>query len=112
MVRGITLGQIELKTALPTLKREILAGFTNGIINGVIVATIVWFSGGEALIALILGLAMVVTLLVSAAFGTIVPLVMKRLGKDPATSATIFITTATDILGFLSFLGLATLLLP
>lgn len=112
LVRGITLGQIELKTALPTLKREVLAGFTNGLINGTIVAVIVWFSSGETLIALILGLAMVVTLLVSAAFGTIVPLVMRRLGKDPATSATIFITTATDVLGFLSFLGLATILLP
>jgi magnesium transporter len=62
-------------------------------------------------IALVLGLAMIINLLVASTFGTLVPLIMKRLGKDPATSATIFITTATDILGFLAFLGLATVLL-
>ncbi|OQA82936.1 MAG: Magnesium transporter MgtE [Microgenomates group bacterium ADurb.Bin238] len=54
---------------------------------------------------------MVANLLVAAVFGTLIPLIMKKLGKDPATSATIFITTATDVLGFLIFLGLATLIL-
>jgi magnesium transporter len=49
--------------------------------------------------------------LVAGFFGTLVPLIMQKLGKDPATSATIFITTATDILGFMAFLGLATLIL-
>jgi magnesium transporter len=62
-------------------------------------------------IAMVLGLAMIINLLVASTFGTLVPLIMKRLGKDPATSATIFITTATDILGFLAFLGLATIVL-
>jgi magnesium transporter len=112
LVRGITLGQIELKTAIPTLRREVLAGLINGLINGLLVALIVLSFSGDKMIAMILGLAMVVTLVVSAGFGTIVPLIMTRLGKDPATSATIFITTATDVLGFLAFLGLATLLLP
>jgi len=54
---------------------------------------------------------MIINLLVAALFGTVMPLVMKALGKDPASSATIFITTATDVLGFLAFLGLATWLL-
>ena len=112
LVRGIALGQIEFKNAWPTLKREMLAGFTNGLINGVIVVSIVYIFNHDILIALILGLAMIINLVVSATFGTLVPLIMKRLGKDPATSATIFITTATDVLGFLCFLGLATLLLP
>ncbi|PJE76575.1 magnesium transporter [Candidatus Uhrbacteria bacterium CG10_big_fil_rev_8_21_14_0_10_48_16] len=112
LVRGITLGQIDLKTALPTIKREMFAGLVNGFIVGALVALIVIIFDGDLLIALILGLAMITNLVVSATFGTIVPLIMKRLGKDPATSATIFITTATDVLGFLFFLGLATLLLP
>jgi magnesium transporter len=112
LVRGIALGQIDLKHAWPALRQEILAGFTNGVINGAIVAFIVYLLHQEVLIALILGFAMIVNLVVAGAFGTIVPLLMKRLGKDPATSATIFITTATDVLGFLFFLGLATLLLP
>ncbi|MCR4314483.1 MAG: magnesium transporter [Candidatus Uhrbacteria bacterium] len=112
LVRGIALGQIDLKNAWSVLRREIFAGFTNGFINGIIVGFIVYIFNRNLLIALILGLAMIVNLIVSATFGTLVPLLMKRLGKDPATSATIFITTATDVLGFLFFLGLATLLLP
>ncbi len=111
LVRGIALRQIELKTALPTLKREIMAGFANGLINGVIVAAVVMLMNRNLKIALVLGMAMIINLLVAASFGTIVPLIMKRFGKDPATSATIFITTATDVLGFVAFLGLATAIL-
>ncbi|MBW3591678.1 MAG: magnesium transporter, partial [Actinobacteria bacterium] len=56
---------------------------------------------------LILGVSMVLNLVIAGFFGTTIPLVLDRIGKDPATSATIFITTATDVLGFFIFLGLA-----
>jgi magnesium transporter len=111
VVRGISLKQIDLSSALPTLKNELISGALNGIINGIIVAAIVIVLNRDVKIAMILALAMVANLLVAAFFGTLVPLIMKRLGKDPATSATIFITTATDVLGFLVFLGLATVIL-
>jgi len=111
LVRGIALKQISLQNAWLTFKRELSAGFINGVINGILVAAIVLVINKDAKIALILALAMVVNLMVAAIFGTLVPLVMKRFGKDPATSATIFITTATDVLGFLAFLGLATWIL-
>ncbi len=110
-VRGISLKQIELKTAWSTLRNELGASLINGLINGVLVATVVMILNRNAGIALVLALAMVINLLVAGFFGTMVPLIMSKLGKDPATSATIFITTATDILGFLAFLGLATVLL-
>jgi magnesium transporter len=89
-----------------------LAGAVNGIINGIIVALVVIIINHDLMIALILAMAMVINLIVAGFFGTLIPLVMKRFGKDPASSATIFITTATDVLGFLAFLGLAKLLLP
>ncbi|KXK10464.1 MAG: Magnesium transporter MgtE [Microgenomates bacterium OLB23] len=111
LVRGISLKQIDLATALPTLKNELISAGINGLINGIIVAGIVIVLNNDYKIAFILAMAMIVNLLVAAFFGTIVPLIMKRLGKDPASSATIFITTATDVLGFLVFLGLATILL-
>lgn len=111
VVRGIALRQIELKNAYRTLKNEVGAGVINGLINGFIVAFIVLVKDHEPAIALILALAMVVNLLVAAFFGTLVPLVMSKLRKDPAASATIFITTATDVFGFLAFLGLASLIL-
>lgn len=111
MVRGIALRQISFKTAWPTLKNEVKAGIVNGIINGILVALVVYLVNGDAIIGLILALAMVINLVVAATFGTLVPLIMRRLGKDPAASATIFITTATDVLGFFAFLGLASLIL-
>lgn len=110
-VRGIALRQIELKTAWRTLKNELGASLVNGLINGVIVATVVIIVNRDVKIAIVLALAMIINLLVAGFFGTMVPLIMKKLGKDPATSATIFITTATDILGFMAFLGLATIIL-
>ena len=111
MVRGIALKQITLGTAFKTLKSETGAGLVNGLINGFLVAFVVMVKDNDWKIALILAMAMVINLVVAAIFGTLVPLIMSKLKKDPASSATIFITTATDVLGFLAFLGLATLIL-
>lgn len=111
LVRGIALRQISLETAWKTLKSEVGAGFINGLINGFIVAFVVIVKDHDWKIAIILAFAMVINLVVAAIFGTLVPLIMSKLKKDPAASATIFITTATDVLGFLAFLGLATLIL-
>ena len=111
LVRGIALNQIDLATALPALKKEVGAALINGLINGVLVAGVVIIFNRDVKVALILAAAMVANLIVAGFFGTLVPLIMSKLKKDPATSATIFITTATDVLGFMVFLGLATLIL-
>jgi magnesium transporter len=111
LVRGIALKQIELKTAWRTLRNEMGAAFINGLINGILVAVVVIIFNHDYKIAIILALAMVINMLVAAFFGTLVPLIMSKLGKDPAASATIFITTATDVLGFLVFLGLGSAIL-
>lgn len=111
LVRGISLDQIDLKTSLPALKKEVGAALVNGIINGLLVASIVVLFNRDLKLALVLAIAMIINLLVAGFFGTLIPLIMARLGKDPAASATIFITTATDVLGFLAFLGLATIIL-
>jgi magnesium transporter len=111
LVRGISLNQISLKTMWRTLKSELSSGFVNGLINGFIVAVVIMIKDRDLKIGFILFMAMITNLLIAALFGTIVPLIMKKLGKDPASSATIFITTATDVFGFLVFLGLATLIL-
>lgn len=111
LVRGIALRQISLKSAWGTLKNEIGAGAINGLLNGFVVAFIVLLKDNQPPLAFVLALAMVINLIVAAFFGTLVPLIMSKLRKDPAASATIFITTATDVLGFLVFLGLATIVL-
>lgn len=110
-VRGLALGEIDLKNSGRALLSEIGAGSINGAINGLIVAFIAIVWNHSPLLGLVTGVAMVSNLIVAGFFGAFIPLLMKKLGKDPATSATIFITTATDVIGFFVFLGLASILL-
>lgn len=111
MVRGLSQNKIDSITLFQTMKNEVVAGIINGIINGIIVFAVVLLVNRNLMVGIVLAAAMVFNLFVGALFGTLVPVVMKKLGKDPASSATVFITTATDVFGFLAFLGLATLLL-
>lgn len=109
-VRGISLNQVSLSTGRRVILNEVVAGAINGLITGGLVAAIATaFSFGEFGVTLraVIGLSMVANLVIAGFFGAITPLVLDRGGYDPATSATIFITTATDVLGFLFFLGLA-----
>jgi len=113
-VRGISLGQVSLRTGKRVVVDEVIAGALNGLITGILVAVIaVSFSFGEFGLRLgaVIGISMVANLVIAGFFGAITPMVLDRLGYDPATSATIFITTATDVLGFLVFLGLAQVVL-
>ncbi|HHE76700.1 MAG TPA: magnesium transporter [Candidatus Parcubacteria bacterium] len=109
VVRGLALKEVDLKSAKRVIINEVGAGAVNGIINGAIVALVAAFFNQSPLLGLVVAVAMVFNLVIAGFFGTLVPLIMKRLGKDPASSATIFITTATDVCGFFSFLGLASL---
>lgn len=111
MVRGLADSQLGWPEIFRTLKSEVSAAFANGLINGLVIFAILSFFNKNPLVGFILGVAMVTNLMVSAAFGTLVPVLLRRAGKDPASSATVFITTATDVLGFMVFLGLATILL-
>lgn len=111
MVRGIAMGEVDIHTIRKPLLREVGAGMLNGFIVGVVVAFVASFINHSPLFGLVVAVSMVVNLIVAGFFGALIPVVMKSLGKDPATSATIFITTATDVFGFFTFLGLATLLL-
>ena len=111
IVRGLTLKQIELKTSKKVILNEVIAGGINGTINGILVAAIATLFNHSPLLGLVVGISMVLNLIIAGFFGALIPVLMKQLGKDPATSATIFITTATDVLGFMVFLGLATIVL-
>lgn len=111
VVRGLALKKVELETGMRVIVNEVIAGGINGVINGVIVALVATLWHQSPLLGLIVAISMVANLVVAGFFGALVPLVMKKLGKDPAASATIFITTATDVIGFFVFLGLATLFL-
>lgn len=111
MVRGLTLGTVSLKNAGPAIWRELVAGLLNGIIVGAIVALISAVWHGDPRLGLVVALALIGVHIVAAVAGAVIPLVMKHLGKDPAATSTIFISTATDVLGLFFLLGLATLFL-
>ena len=111
MVRGLTLGTISLHTAMPAITKEMGAGAINGVIIGIIVALISTLWNGDPMLGVAVGSALICAHIVASIAGTVVPLVMKHLGKDPAATSTIFITTVTDVLGLLFLFGFATLIL-
>lgn len=111
MVRGLTLGTISLETARPAIWREFGAGVINGVIIGAIVALISLIWNGNPLLGIVVGAALVGAHIVAGVAGSFIPLFMKHLGKDPASTSTIFITTATDVCGLFFLLGLASLFL-
>lgn len=106
-VRGLVLKEIDLRHSIKFTLREFGAGAINGVINGIIVAAVAILVNKNPMLGLVLALAMIGNLVIAAVAGAIIPLIMKSLGKDPATSATIFITTCTDVGGFFIFLSLA-----
>lgn len=109
IIRNIAMGNIELKDALPQLKKEVLLGLVNGLVIGIITGIAVGMIYQSVYLGIIILLAMVGNLIVSGIFGLLVPLVLQKLKVDPALSSSIFLTTATDVLGFFIFLSLANL---
>ncbi len=93
------------------LLKEFIVGFANGCLFALITASVVglWFQ--DALLGLVIGIAIVINLVAAALAGVLVPIGLTKIKQDPAISTTIFITTITDIIGFVSFLGLASLIL-
>ena len=91
--------------------REITLGLLNGVFWALVVAAVAVFWFDDMRLGLVFGLALVLNLLTGAMAGTLVPLTLQRLGVDPALAGGVVLTAATDVIGFLSFLGLATLVL-
>ncbi len=110
-VRGIVMQEVALAKSVKYIANEVGAGVINGVINGVLVALVAIFINKSPMLGLVLAIAMICNLFIAAFAGALIPLIMKKLGKDPATSATIFITTCTDVGGFFIFLSLADLML-
>ena len=111
VIRGMALGQIERSNLNWLLSKEFAVGALNGLLYALIVGCVVslWFQ--DATMALIIGLAMAINLMAAALSGTLLPVFLKFLKIDPALAGTVILTTITDVVGFISFLGLATLFL-
>ncbi|MAD67404.1 MAG: magnesium transporter [Porticoccaceae bacterium] len=107
VIRGMALGQIERSNISWLLSKEFAVGVFNGMLYALLVGCIVsvWFDDGE--MALIIGLAMAINLMAAAVAGTVLPVILRSLKIDPALAGSVILTTVTDIVGFVSFLGLA-----
>ncbi len=110
-VRGLATRDLGASNALRVVRREVLVGLANGTVFGLIMGgvTFLWFR--DPGLSLVIGLAMIINLLVAALAGILVPLGLNRLGADPALASGTFVTMVTDVVGFMAFLGLATLVL-
>jgi magnesium transporter len=108
IVRGIALGELSWSNSRKALLKEAVVGIGNGVTLGIVAAGVAWITRGDSVLGLVLGAAMVITMFVAATAGVLVPLGLRAAGIDPALASSVFITTMTDVFGFFSFLGLAT----
>ncbi|MDA1183678.1 MAG: magnesium transporter [Acidobacteria bacterium] len=111
IVRGIALGELTWGNSRQALVKEAIVGLGNGVVLGLIAALVAWGTRGNPVLGLILCAAMIINMFVAATAGTLVPLGLRAANIDPALASSVFITTLTDVFGFFSFLGLATLFL-
>ena len=109
IMRGLALREIQLRHWQRVLFKEVLAGALNGIAIAIVTGLGVLLWSKSVGLAVIIGVAMVISMALAGLSGAAIPLVLTRLGQDPAQSASIILTTVTDVVGFFSFLGLATL---
>ena len=111
VLRGLTLEQINSSNIRWLFKRELAVSILNGIILSILVGfiTYAWFQ--ELAISLLISCALIINLISSVVAGILVPLIMRKFKQDPAISGSVVVTTVTDVIGFLSFLGLATIYL-
>jgi magnesium transporter len=109
-MRGLALREIRLSHGRRLILKELAVGALNGLGIAVVTAGGVYLWSRSGALSAVIGLAMVISMTIAGLAGACVPLAMKAVGQDPATASSIVLTTVTDVVGFLSFLGLATLL--
>jgi len=111
MIRGLTLQQINFNNLNWLFKREVAVSIVNGILLSILVGgiTYLWFK--EIIISILISAAMIVNLISSAIAGIFIPIILRKFNQDPAIAGSVVVTTITDVIGFFSFLGLATIFL-
>jgi magnesium transporter len=111
VIRGIALGYIGGSNARQLLYKELAVSLLNGLLWAFIVAVVVFVWFGNAQIGLVIAVAIIINLVCAAFAGATIPMALRRIGADPALGGSVMLTTVTDVVGFVVFLGLATLFL-
>jgi len=105
------MGELTIHNTRKAVLKELIVGLTNGIIMGVAASLIAFLLKGNLMIGLVLGISLVFNMFIAGLVGSFVPVIMKKMGIDPALASSVIITMLTDIGGYASFLGLATIIL-
>ena len=111
IVRGLALGEVTWSNARQAVFKEGLVGLGNGLALGLVAAIGAWAWKGSPVLGAVLAAAMIINMFIAATAGTLIPLGLRAMKVDPALASSVFITTLTDVFGFFSFLGLATIFL-
>ncbi len=110
-VRQMALGDIEGEDARKTIYKEVIISLVNGTLFAIVIGIIAYLWFNMPMLGVVIGLSMIINLLGAGFFGSVIPLVLQKAGVDPAIGSTVLLTTVTDIVGFFSFLGLASIIL-
>lgn len=110
-VRQMALGDIEDEDAKKTIKKEVIISLVNGSLFAAVIGIISYFWFHIPLLGVVIAMSMLINLISAGFFGSVIPLILQKAGVDPAIGSTVLLTTVTDVVGFFSFLGLATLIL-
>jgi len=110
-VRAIAMRDLSAGNALRFVGKELLVGLANGVMFAAVAGAVAWFWFDQPMIGVIIAAAMLINLVAAALSGALVPLGLEKVGIDPAVASSVVLTTVTDVIGFLAFLGLATLFL-
>lgn len=106
-IRGLALKEIRIGQWLRVARKELVVGFINGVAVAITTGIVVFFWADSLGIAVVIGISMILSMVIAGFAGAVIPIGLKAIGQDPATSSSIILTTVTDICGFISFLGLA-----
>lgn len=110
-VRALATRALSRTNMMRMIGKETLVGFLNGIAFAVIIAIVTYFWFSQPLLAGVISIAMVINMVTAGLFGIAIPIVLDKIGIDPALASAVFLTTVTDVVGFFAFLGLAALIL-
>ena len=111
MIRGMATGQVSARNSMAILRKELAVGILNGIVFSIIVAAIAFLWYGNGGLGIVMAIAIVINLVAGALAGALIPVILKRMSIDPALAGGVVLTTVTDVIGILAFIGLASYLL-
>ncbi|NRB72075.1 MAG: magnesium transporter [Xanthomonadales bacterium] len=111
MIRGMATGQVNARNTALMFRKELAVGLLNGLVFSLLIGLVTWYWYGNTELGMVMAAAILVNLLAGALAGFLIPVLLRRLHIDPALAGGVILTTVTDVIGILAFVGLATYLL-